>query len=172
LVIVCLAVYVVVRVETISMSFLHATLEGYWVGEHSKWPSFMLNATCLGCFTGAGEDFLLPPIALPRALSLAPPGLDTAIGVRPPAAAIVTVDGVSVTVRVTVSDSVETVVLTTEVVSNTVDVLLYVSVTWLRVDVDMTVAVTVDLMVQGFAVIVMEGVLVTFRRAESLNVSV
>jgi len=61
---------------------------------------------------------------------------------------------------VNVSDSVETVTLIVVAVANTVEVLLNVSVTCVRVDVEVTVDVVVEVTVDPCSVIVTEGVVV------------
>jgi hypothetical protein len=117
-----------VLVEMISMSSTQLTLEGYCCGEHSNLPSKKPNVILLGLLAGKGDIFLLPPLAF-RAFFFEAPGFVEAIGVNPGGVVIVDAGGVSVVVIVSVSSTVTKKVLKTVAVSNTVDVLLYVSVT-------------------------------------------
>ncbi len=110
------------------MSSAHSIFEGYCCGEHSNLLFEKLNLTVLGLLAGPGNDLLLPPITF-RAFFLEVPGITEAIGENPVGAKIVDVGGVSVIVRVSVSSTVVTNVLKVVAVLNTVDVLLYVSVT-------------------------------------------
>ncbi len=128
LVLVSCAVYVIVLVEMISMSSTQSTFEEYCCGEHPNLPSEKPNVTLSGLLTGKGNIFLLPPFAF-QAFFFEAPGFAEAIGVNPGDVAIVDVVGVSVVVIVSVSNTVTKKVLKTVAVSNTVDVLLYVSIT-------------------------------------------
>jgi hypothetical protein len=127
-----------VVVEIISMSSLHSTFEGYCCGEHSSLPFEKLNLTALGLLAGPGGDFLLPVLFF-GAFSFFMATDGGFSGVNPAGVGTVKVGGVSVVVIVLVSTTVATTVVEMKAVLNTVDVLLYVSVTTLPIDVEVTV---------------------------------